>query len=80
MKVIEIRDKFGVDFLALAERPEHVSGPGQLVLKMKAFSLNYRDLLLVNGVGRWKPSLPRTASVTMTILSPGIKWRFRSGA
>ena len=26
---------------------------------MKAFSLNYRDLLVVNGVGRWKPSLPR---------------------
>jgi NADPH:quinone reductase-like Zn-dependent oxidoreductase len=26
---------------------------------MKAFSLNYRDLLVVNGVGRWKPSLTR---------------------
>jgi NADPH:quinone reductase-like Zn-dependent oxidoreductase len=57
MKVIEIRDKFGVDFLAVAERPEPVPGPGQVVLAMKAFSLNYRDLLVVNGVGRWKPSL-----------------------
>jgi NADPH:quinone reductase-like Zn-dependent oxidoreductase len=59
VKVIEIRDKFGVEFLAVAERPELVPGPGQVVLKMKAFSLNYRDLLVVNGVGRWKPSLPR---------------------
>ena len=59
MKVIEIRDKFGVDFLVAAERPEPVPGPRQVVLKMKAFSLNYRDLLVVNGVGRWKPSLPR---------------------
>ena len=59
MKVIEIRDKFGVEFLAVAERPEPVPGPDQVVLKMKAFSLNYRDLLVVNGVGRWKPSLPR---------------------
>jgi NADPH:quinone reductase-like Zn-dependent oxidoreductase len=59
MKVIEIRDKFGVDSLAVTERPEPVAGPGQVVLKMKAFSLNYRDLLVVNGVGRWKPSLPR---------------------
>jgi len=59
MKVIEIRDKFGVEFMAVAERPEPVPGPEQVVLKMKAFSLNSRDLLVVNGVGRWKPSLPR---------------------
>ena len=59
MKVIEIRDKFGVESLAVAERPEPVPGPGQVVLKMKAFSLNYRDPLVVNGVDRWKPSLPR---------------------
>jgi NADPH:quinone reductase-like Zn-dependent oxidoreductase len=26
---------------------------------MKAFSVNYRNLLVLNGVGRWKPSLPR---------------------
>jgi len=59
MKVIEIHDKFGVDALKLVERPEPVPGPGQVVLKMKAFSINYRDLLVVNGVGRWKPPLPR---------------------
>ncbi len=59
MKVIEIRDKFGVDSLKLVERPDPVPGSGQVVLKMKAFSINYRDLLVVNGVGRWKPPLPR---------------------
>jgi NADPH:quinone reductase-like Zn-dependent oxidoreductase len=59
MKAIEIRDKFGVDSLKLVERSDPVPGPGQVVLKMKAFSINYRDLLVVNGVGRWKPSLPR---------------------
>jgi NADPH:quinone reductase-like Zn-dependent oxidoreductase len=59
MKVIEIRDKFGVDSLQLVERPDRVPGPGQVVLKMKAFSINYRDLLVVNGVGRWKPPLGR---------------------
>jgi len=26
---------------------------------MNAFSLNYRDLLVVDGVGRWKPPLGR---------------------
>ena len=50
MKVIEIRDKFGVDSLVVTERPEPVTGPGQVLLKMKAYSVNYRDLLVVNGV------------------------------
>ena len=59
MKVIEIRDPFGVDALQLVERPDPVPGPGQVVLKMKAFSINYRDLLVVNGVGRWRPPLAR---------------------
>jgi NADPH:quinone reductase-like Zn-dependent oxidoreductase len=59
MNVIEIRDKYGLDSLKLMERPDPVPGPGQVVLKMRAFSVNYRDLLVVNGVGRWKPPLPR---------------------
>jgi NADPH:quinone reductase-like Zn-dependent oxidoreductase len=59
MRVVEIRDGFGVDSLKLAERPNPVPGTGQVVLKMKAFSINYRDLLVVNGVGRWKPPLGR---------------------
>lgn len=59
MKVIELHDPFGVDGLKLVERPDLVPGPGQVVLKMRAFSINYRDQLVVNGVGRWKPSLPR---------------------
>lgn len=59
MKVIEIHDRFGLDSLKLAERPDPSAGPGQVVLKMKAFSINYRDLLVVNGVGRWRPPLGR---------------------
>jgi NADPH:quinone reductase-like Zn-dependent oxidoreductase len=59
MKVVEIQEKFGLDALKVVERPDPVPGAGQVVLKMKAFSVNYRDLLVVDGVGRWKPSLPR---------------------
>ena len=59
MKVIEIRDKFGLDSLRLVERPEPRPGPGQVLLKMKAFSVNYWDLLVVDGMGRWKPPLGR---------------------
>lgn len=59
MKVVEIQEKFGLDALKVVERPDPVPGAGQVVLKMKAFSVNHRDLLVVNGVGRWKPSRPR---------------------
>jgi len=59
MKAFEIRDKFGVDALKLVERPDPSPGPGQVLLKMKAFAINYRDLLVVGGVGRWKPPLGR---------------------
>jgi NADPH:quinone reductase-like Zn-dependent oxidoreductase len=59
MKVVQIQKEFGLDSLKIVECPDPVPGPGQVVLKMKAFSVNYRDLLVVNGVGRWKPSLPR---------------------
>jgi NADPH:quinone reductase-like Zn-dependent oxidoreductase len=55
MKVVEIGDNFGLDSLRLVDRPDPVPSPGQVLLKMKAFSINYRDLLVVNGVGRWKP-------------------------
>ncbi len=59
MKAFEIRDQFGADSLKLVERPGLSPGLGQVLLKMKAFSLNYRDLLVVDGVGRWKPPLGR---------------------
>jgi NADPH:quinone reductase-like Zn-dependent oxidoreductase len=48
MKAWEIRE-FGIDALALAERPEPRPGPGEVLLKMRAASLNYRDLMVVKG-------------------------------
>src|SRR5215831_12123761 len=59
MRAIEIRDKFGLDSLQVVDRPEPLPAPGQVVLRMRAFSLNYRDLLVVNGVGRRRPPLGR---------------------
>lgn len=55
MKVVELRDGFGLDNLHVAERPEPQPGPGQVLLRMKAWSLNYRDLMLVQG--RYNPRL-----------------------
>ena len=49
MKVFEINQPSGVDSLTLAERPDPRPGHGQVLVKIKAASLNYRDLLVVKG-------------------------------
>lgn len=56
MKVVEIGAGFGLEQLRVAERPEPKPGPGQLLLRMRAASLNYRDLLTVTG--RYNPRQP----------------------
>jgi NADPH:quinone reductase-like Zn-dependent oxidoreductase len=59
MKVYEIRDGFGLDALRLADRPEPRPGRGEVLVKIRAVSLNYRDLLVVKGVYNPKMNLPR---------------------
>src|SRR5215469_1630384 len=58
MRTYEIRDGFGIDALALSERPDPKPGPGQVVVKTRAVSLNYRDLLVVKGDYSRKLPLP----------------------
>lgn len=40
---------FGIDHLQLTEQPTPRPGPGQVLVKMEAASLNFRDHLMVNG-------------------------------
>lgn len=54
MKAYEIQ-KFGLDGLAIADRPEPEPQANQVLVKMQAWSLNYRDLLTVTG--RYNPRL-----------------------
>jgi NADPH:quinone reductase-like Zn-dependent oxidoreductase len=58
MKVFEIQNTFGLDSLMLTERPEPRPGPGQVLLHMRAFALNYRDLMVVKGTYNPKLRLP----------------------
>jgi len=58
MKVYEIQEKFGLDSLAIVERPEPSAGPGQALVKLRAASLNYRDLMTVKGLYNPKQPLP----------------------
>jgi len=58
MRVYEIQGSFGLDNLRLTERPDPVPGPGQVLLKMRSASLNYRDLLMVRGHYNPRQPLP----------------------
>ena len=49
MEVWELRDGFGLEHLRRAERPDPVPAAGEVVLAMRAASLNYRDTLAVRG-------------------------------
>ena len=58
MKVIEIRGAFGLDNLTVTERPDPRPGPGEVLVRVRAVSLNYRDLLTVRGQYNPKQKLP----------------------
>lgn len=49
MDVWQLEDGFALDKLVRAERPEAEPGPGEVLLEMRAASLNYRDWLTING-------------------------------
>jgi NADPH:quinone reductase-like Zn-dependent oxidoreductase len=57
MKVYEIREAGGIDSVRLAERPDPTPGHGEVLIQMRAASLNYRDLAVARGAyGRGVPS------------------------
>jgi NADPH:quinone reductase-like Zn-dependent oxidoreductase len=58
MKAYEI-DAFGLDGLRLTERPVPEPGAHQVLVKMNAWSLNYRDLMTVTGKYNPRLKLPQ---------------------
>lgn len=66
MKSFRLGSGFGIDNLVCEDVPEPKPGPGQILVKMKAWSLNYRDLLVVQGIYAPKLKFP------FQILSDGV--------
>lgn len=50
---------FGIDSLEFVERPTPTLGPGEVLVAVRAISLNFRDLLMVKGFYNPKMRLPR---------------------
>lgn len=58
MKTFLLKTGFGIENLSLEDVPQPIPGPGQILLKMSAWSLNYRDLLVVRGIYAPKLQFP----------------------
>jgi NADPH:quinone reductase-like Zn-dependent oxidoreductase len=56
MKCFEVQE-FGIDNLALVDRQTPRPGPGEVLVRLTAASLNYRDYMLVQGT--YNPKLQR---------------------
>ena len=59
MRAWEIVSNDGIDALSLAGRPEPQPGPGQIAVRMRASSINYRDLLTVEAPAARNFPFPR---------------------
>jgi len=61
MKAYAIQDNIGIDALRLVDMPQPQPGATQVLIQVKAVSLNYRDLLVVQGAygaGQKYPLIP----------------------
>jgi NADPH:quinone reductase-like Zn-dependent oxidoreductase len=58
LRVLEIHGGFGLGNLALVERPDPRPGPEQVLVRLRAAALNFRDLLTVEGKYNPKQKLP----------------------
>ena len=59
MKAYQIRDEWSLEHIELVEIPKPSPGPGEVLVEMKASSLNYRDMVVANrGYGSKTGNLP----------------------
>ncbi|MCG8598505.1 MAG: NAD(P)-dependent alcohol dehydrogenase [Kiloniellales bacterium] len=82
MKAYEIISAEGIDALALNARPEPKPGPGQVLVRLRASSINYRDLLNIldpPARGIAYPRIPNSDGAGEVVeVGPGVT-RFAAG-
>jgi NADPH:quinone reductase-like Zn-dependent oxidoreductase len=80
MKALAIHTAFGLENLSVVDRPDPTPGPGQVVVRVRAASLNFRDLLLARGTYNPKLAFPRVlgsdAAGEVTAVGAGVtRWK-----
>jgi len=79
MKAYEVQ-QFGIDNLVLSEREDPRPGPGEVLVTFHAASLNYRDLMVVEGTYNPRMKLPAVplsdGAGQVTAVGDGVtKWK-----
>ena len=64
MRALNVAAPWGLDAIQVVEKPDPTPGAGQVLVRMKAVSLNYRDLLMINGM------YGRGAASTTDVITP----------
>ncbi|TGL92738.1 NAD(P)-dependent alcohol dehydrogenase [Leptospira barantonii] len=80
MKVYEIQNQFGLENLKIADRPDPTPGHGEVLVRFRAASLNYRDYLMAIGKYNPKQKLPliplSDGAGEIAEVGPGVtKWK-----
>jgi NADPH:quinone reductase-like Zn-dependent oxidoreductase len=81
MKVFEIRDQWSMENLLIGDRPKPEPEPSQVLLRMKAASLNWRDRIVpLRGYGAKTgtlPLIPISDGVDQVVaVGPGVARRY----
>jgi NADPH:quinone reductase-like Zn-dependent oxidoreductase len=77
MNVMEMRDAWGVEHIKPGTRPERAPGPGEVLIKMAAASVNFRDFVMARrGYGSHGGRLPliplSDGAGTVAEIGPGV--------
>lgn len=59
MKAYQITENFSIETLKQVEKSYTKLLPNEILVQIKAVSLNYRDLLVIKGIDKWKPPVGR---------------------
>lgn len=82
MRAAEVQGAFGIDNLNIVQKADPSPGPRQVLVRMKAGSLNYRDLVSVTGLmqmGLKLPYVPLSDGAGEVVeVGPGVQ-RFKAG-
>jgi len=62
MRALQVAEPWGVENLNVVEQPDPKLGPGEVLVRMRAASLNYRDLMMVSGA--YTRAGPVTGAIT----------------
>src|SRR3954451_25073034 len=82
MRVYELQGPNGIEGMAFVEKPVPTPGPGEVLVKLKAATINYRDLLTVKGGYGSRQKVPLVplydGGGVVEGVGPGVK-RFKLG-